>query len=79
MPEMDGYEAAYKIRQFEKGRYGGKAETGKQIPIIAMTASVSRDDIDKCMEAGMNDHIGLPMDAEDVLKKLRSYLRAPNL
>jgi two-component system, sensor histidine kinase and response regulator len=75
MPEMDGYEAAYKIRQFEKGRYGGSAEAAKQTPIIAMTASVSRNDIEKCLEAGMNDHIGLPLDVEEVLKKLRSCLR----
>jgi CheY-like chemotaxis protein len=76
MPEMDGYEAAIKIRQLEKGRYGGSVETAKQIPIIAMTASVSRNDIDKCLDAGMNDHIGLPLDIEEVLKKLRSCLRA---
>jgi len=76
MPEMDGYEAAYKIRQFEKSRNVG---AGKQVPIIAMTASVSHDDVEKCLEAGMNDHIGLPMDIEEVLKKLRSYLLAPNL
>jgi len=75
MPEMDGYEAAYKIRQFEKGRYGGGRKSEKQIPIIAMTANVSHDDIEKCFEAGMNDHIGLPIDAEEVLKKLRSCLR----
>jgi len=75
MPEMDGYEAAYKIRQLEKGRYGGSAGAAKQTPIIAMTASVSRVDIEKCLEAGMNDHIGLPLDIEEVLKKLRSCLR----
>ena len=77
MPEMDGYEAAYKIRQFERGSYGGDMEAGKQIPIIAMTASVSRDDVERCLKAGMTDHISLPMDIEEVLKKLRFYLRAP--
>jgi len=76
MPEMNGYEAVYKIRQFEESRYGRSASgAAKQTPIIAMTASVFPDDVDKCLEKGMNDHIGLPMDIEEVLKKLRSYLR----
>jgi signal transduction histidine kinase/CheY-like chemotaxis protein len=72
MPEMDGYEAAFKIRQFEESRSGRGV---KKTPIIAMTANVSHDDIEKCLEAGMNDHIGLPMDIEEVLKKLRSCLK----
>jgi len=75
MPEMDGYEAALKIRSIEEDRYRGSAGASKQTPIIAMTASVSREDIEKCLETGMNDHIGLPMDIEVVLKKLRSYIR----
>jgi CheY-like chemotaxis protein len=75
MPEMDGYEAAKKIRQFEDRHYGDSGcGAAKQTPIIAMTANVSREDIEKCMEAGMNDHIGLPLDIEEVLKKLRSCL-----
>jgi signal transduction histidine kinase/DNA-binding response OmpR family regulator len=78
MPEMNGYEAAIKIRQFEESRYGGSAGAVKQTPIVAMTASVSREDIEKCLETGMNDHIGLPMDIEEVLKKLRSYLNLPS-
>jgi len=70
---MDGYEATHKIRQFEESRYGGMGAE-RQTPIIAMTASVARDDVEKCLETGMNEHIGLPMDIEEVLKKLRSYL-----
>jgi len=73
MPEMDGYEATLKIRQFEENRYGGMGAE-KQTPIIAMTANVSRDDVEKCFETGMNDHLGLPLDIEEVLKKLRSCL-----
>jgi CheY-like chemotaxis protein len=63
MPEMDGYEATRKIR-----------ELNKQIPIIAMTANVFREDIEKCLAAGMNDHVGKPLDFEEVLNKLREYL-----
>jgi CheY-like chemotaxis protein len=46
----------------------------KKIPIVAMTANVFREDIEKCFAAGMNDHIGKPLDFEAVLVKLRKYL-----
>jgi CheY-like chemotaxis protein len=65
MPEMDGYEAARKIRALENG---------KQVPIIAMTANVFREDIEKCLDAGMNDHISKPISLDEVLNKLRQYL-----
>jgi CheY-like chemotaxis protein len=67
MPEMDGYEATRKIRASGLPR----ADT---IPIVAMTANVFREDIEKCLEAGMNDHLGKPLDFEEVLVKLRMYL-----
>jgi len=65
MPEMDGYEAARRIRAFG---------AGGEVPIIAMTANVFREDIDKCLEAGMNGHIGKPIEAEDMLRQLGEYL-----
>jgi signal transduction histidine kinase/DNA-binding response OmpR family regulator len=68
MPEMDGYEATRKIRAL------GHISNAKTIPIIAMTANVFREDIERCLEAGMNDHIGKPLDLHEVLVKLRKYL-----
>ena len=68
MPEMDGYDATRQIRAL------GAAQA-KTVPIIAMTANVFREDIEKSIEAGMNGHIGKPIDLDDVLKKLRQYLR----
>jgi CheY-like chemotaxis protein len=47
-----------------------------EIPIIAMTANVFKDDIAECIGAGMNDHIGKPLDMEQVHEKLRKYLNA---
>jgi CheY-like chemotaxis protein len=67
MPEMDGYESTRRIRS--TGLPGAE-----EIPIIAMTANVFREDVEKCREAGMNDHIGKPLDVELVLEKLRRYL-----
>jgi CheY-like chemotaxis protein len=40
-----------------------------------MTANVFRDDIEKCLEAGMNDHVGKPLDVADVLSALRKWLK----
>jgi signal transduction histidine kinase len=67
MPEMDGYEATRKIRA--SGR-----ENAGTIPIVAMTANVFREDIERCKAAGMNDHLGKPIDAGEVIRKLREYL-----
>jgi signal transduction histidine kinase/CheY-like chemotaxis protein len=70
MPKVDGYEATRRIRALGAAR-------AKEIPIIAMTANVFRDDIEMCLAAGMNSHIGKPLNMEDLLKKLREYLSAP--
>jgi len=39
-----------------------------------MTANVFREDIEKCLDAGMNDHIGKPLDVEELFIKLKKYL-----
>jgi len=67
MPEMDGNEATRIIRALEIPR-------AKEIPIIAMTANVFKEDVEKCIASGMNGHIGKPLDFEEVVKQLRRYL-----
>ena len=66
MPEMDGYEAAQAIRAMDI--------PAAAVPIIAMTANVFREDIQKCLDAGMNGHIGKPVDPAAVVDTLRMHL-----
>jgi len=67
MPIMDGIEATKRIRALATPR-------ATQIPIVAMTANVFKEDIERCLQAGMNDHIGKPVDYHEMLKKLRENL-----
>ncbi|MDR2485276.1 MAG: response regulator [Treponema sp.] len=67
MPEMDGYEATRQIRAFNH-------PWAKSIPIIAMTANVFREDIERCTGAGMNSHLGKPLNLDDLLATLKKYL-----
>jgi signal transduction histidine kinase/DNA-binding response OmpR family regulator len=69
MPKMDGYEATRGIRAL------GIPEADN-VPIIAMTANVFREDVEKCLAAGMNGHIGKPLDFGEVLSVLRKFLVA---
>ncbi len=66
MPEMDGLEATRHIRKSEK-------EGTKELPIIAMTAHAMRGDKEKCLEAGMNDHISKPIDPAHLFDTLFKY------
>jgi len=63
MPGMDGMEATRKVR-----------ELGLSIPILAMTANVFKEDIATYLATGMDDHIGKPIDIEELYGKLRKYL-----
>jgi len=67
MPEMNGYEAVRRIRAMD-------IPWAAEIPIVAMTANVFREDIEHCYAAGMNDHIGKPLAEDDLLDKLKKYL-----
>ncbi len=67
MPRKDGYEATREIRALDTGY-------AKTVPIIALTANVFKEDIQRCMEAGLNDHLGKPLDVNELLNKLQKYL-----
>jgi len=66
MPEMDGYQATQAIRALDIP----KART---IPIIAMTANVFKEDIERCLESGMDDHLAKPIDEKSVIEKILHY------
>jgi CheY-like chemotaxis protein/two-component sensor histidine kinase len=67
MPEMDGLDATRRIRALP----GHQRE---KLPIIAMTANIFKEDIEACQAAGMDGHIGKPIDIDKVLEALRTYL-----
>ncbi|MFP3042334.1 ATP-binding protein [Treponema primitia] len=67
MPGMDGYESTRLIRALDH-------PWAKTVPIIAMTANVFKEDVEKCLAAGMNSHVGKPIDFNEVMDLLRKYL-----
>ena len=66
MPVMNGFEATKVIRKMER--------PDKDMPIIAMTADAFFEDVQKCMEAGMNAHVAKPIDVREVCRLLKKYL-----
>jgi two-component system sensor histidine kinase/response regulator len=70
MPVMDGYEATRYIRKEMMSPINS-------VPIMAMTANVTQNDVDKCLEAGMNDHISKPFEPEELQKKIIKLAHRP--
>ncbi|CAM3720822.1 response regulator [Cohnella lubricantis] len=66
MPEMDGIEAALAIREHWNGW---------QLPILAMTANVMAEDRQRCFQAGMNDVITKPVQAEVLFEAVDRWLQ----
>ena len=66
MPEMDGIEACRRIRTFIDA---------DNLPIIAMTAHALYQERNRCLDAGMNDHISKPIDVEDLIISLNNCIK----
>jgi CheY-like chemotaxis protein len=65
MPEMDGYQTMQEIRKDEKLR---------RLPIIALTAKAMKGDREKCVAAGASDYLAKPVNTEQLLAALRTWL-----
>ena len=69
MPEVDGLQATKQIREILK----------LQTPIIALTANAMKQDIDACFDAGMNAHVGKPVDRANLVSVLIEQVNAPSI
>ena len=66
MPEMDGYQATAKLRS--DARFAA-------LPIIAMTAHATIEERQRCLDAGMNDHVSKPIDPDNLFSTLMRWSR----
>ncbi len=66
MPEMDGLEATAAIRDLEN-------QSGRHIPIIAMTAHAMKGDRERCLDAGMDDYLAKPVDSKALMDVLQRW------
>jgi response regulator RpfG family c-di-GMP phosphodiesterase len=72
MPIMDGFDTTAAIRLIESG----KDTSGQKIPIVAMTANAMQGDRQKCLDAGMDDYISKPLEAQDLVDVVEKWLKA---
>ena len=67
MPEMDGLEAARRIRAMNRA-------DAKKIPIIALTANAFDEDVQQSMQAGLNAHLSKPVEPDILFETLEELL-----
>ena len=71
MPVMDGFETIQRIRSSNEERL-------RKVKIMAMTANVTRDEVDRCFESGVDDYIAKPFDPQDLLVKIYHLIHRKN-
>ena len=67
MPVMDGLTATREIRKLDRA-------DAKRVPIIALTANAFEEDVNRCLEAGMDAHLSKPVDIDQVMDTLGKLL-----
>ena len=76
LPDLDGYEVAYQIREREKDAPTGE---GRHLPLIAMTGFASEGDKQRCLHAGMDDFLAKPFTVDQLLAKTREHARSGSI
>lgn len=66
MPVMNGIEATERIREFSR-------PDARTVPIIATTANAFKEDMERCLGAGMNDHMSKPLDIHKLIEMIEKY------
>jgi Amt family ammonium transporter len=69
MPEMDGFEATRRIRRLER-----EGATPGRVSIVALTGNAMQGDREQCLEAGMDDHLGKPIQAAELIELIERLL-----
>ncbi|MGI9303271.1 MAG: PAS domain S-box protein [Gammaproteobacteria bacterium] len=69
MPVMDGYQLARAVRQTEAG-------SNRHVPIVAITASILKGDVDRCFDAGMDDYLPKPLEIPKLQAVLSKWMPA---
>ena len=70
LPGMNGYEITQEIRKIEK-----ENKIENPVPIIAITANTLDNDRQKCFDVGMNEYLSKPFTAEQLIEKVREFIR----
>ena len=68
MPEMDGIETTKQIRKLDDLKIA-------ELPIIALTAGVSKEERENCFKAGMNDFLSKPINKNELFEIIEKYLK----
>jgi signal transduction histidine kinase/DNA-binding response OmpR family regulator/HPt (histidine-containing phosphotransfer) domain-containing protein len=70
MPNLDGFELTERIRNAEKG-------TGNRLPVVAITASAMKEEVDRCYAAGMDDFLSKPVEMQKLKDTVRRWMPKP--
>ena len=69
MPEMDGFDATREIRKLDL-----RTLNSRPVPVVAMTANVMSGDRERCLEVGMDDYIGKPVQRDQLTSVIKKWL-----
>ncbi|HEX8914690.1 MAG TPA: response regulator, partial [Humisphaera sp.] len=72
MPDMDGFEAARRIRELERAGAVRGDGTGGRLPVVALTANAVEGDRQRCLDAGMDGYVTKPIDPEALVAAVKA-------